>query len=134
MWSWEGNNVDGPIAGENGTLIFANNDAGNVIQFDPATDLAKVAHDNVNTAGAVSRSKNGALFVVARGHGGGIEQLEPQRRVLANTFNGEPLECIGGVINDLVADANGGVYSLRHRREGQRRLLRECERRRVPVW
>ena len=110
VWSWEGNNVDGPIAGENGTLIFANNDAGNVIQFDPATDLAKVAHDNVNTAGAVSRSKNGALFVVARGHGGGIEQLEPQRRVLANTFNGEPLECIGGVINDLVADANGGVY------------------------
>jgi sugar lactone lactonase YvrE len=30
--------------------------------------------------------------------------------MLANTFNGEPLECIGGVINDLTADANGGVY------------------------
>ena len=110
VWSWQGNNVDGPIAGENGTVLFANNDAGNVIQFDPATGLAKVAYGNINTAGAVSRSKNGALFVAERGLGGGIEQLEPQRKMLANTFNGEPLECIGGVINDLTADANGGVY------------------------
>ena len=110
VWSWQGNNVDGPIAGENGTLLFANNDASNVIQFDPATGLAKVAHGNINTAGAVSRSKNGALFVAERGLGGGIEQLEPQRRMLANTFNGEPLECVGGVINDLTADASGGVY------------------------
>jgi sugar lactone lactonase YvrE/dienelactone hydrolase len=110
VWSWQGNNADGPIAGDNGTLIFANNDAGNVIQFDPATGLAKVAHGNVNTAGAVSRSKNGALFVAERGLGGGIVQLEPQRRVLANRFNGEPLECVGGVINDLTADARGGVY------------------------
>jgi sugar lactone lactonase YvrE len=110
VWSWQGNNADGPIAGENGTLLFANNDAGNVLQFDPATRLAKIAHRNVNTAGAISRSKNGALFVATRGLGGGIEQLEPQRRVLVNTFNGEPLDCIGGVINDLTAAANGGVY------------------------
>jgi sugar lactone lactonase YvrE len=110
VWSWQGNNVDGPIAGDNGTVLFANNDAGDVIQFDPATGLAKVAYGNINTAGAVSRSKNGALFVAERGMGSGIEQLEPQRRMVANTFNGEPLECIGGVINDLTADANGGVY------------------------
>src|SRR5206468_8896338 len=110
VWSWQGNNVDGPIAGENGTMLFANNDAGDVIQFDLATGLAKVAYGNINTAGAVARSKNGALFVAERGLGGGIEQLEPQRQLLANTFNGEPLECIGGVINDLTADANGGVY------------------------
>src|SRR5499427_1645515 len=110
VWSWQGNNVDGPIAGENGTLLFANNDAGDVIQFDPATGLAKVAYSNINTAGAVSRSKNGALFVADRGLGGGIEQLEPQRKMLAKTFNGEPFECIGGVLNDLTADANGGVY------------------------
>jgi len=110
VWSWQGNNVDGPIAGENGTMLFANNDAGNVIQFDPSTGLAKVAYANINTAGAVSRSRNGALYVVERGRGAGIAQLEPQRRVLANTFNGEPLECVGGVINDLTADANGGVY------------------------
>ena len=35
VWSWEGNNVDGPIAGDNGTVLFANNDASNVMQLDP---------------------------------------------------------------------------------------------------
>ena len=30
--------------------------------------------------------------------------------MLANSFHGEPLECVGGVINDLMADARGGVY------------------------
>ena len=110
VWSWEGNNVDGPIAGENGTVLFANNDAGNVMQMDPATGLAKIVHGNINTAGAVSRSKKGALFVAERGLGSAIEQLEPQRKILANSFHGEPLECIGGVVNDLTADARGGVY------------------------
>lgn len=27
----------------------------------------------------------------------------------ASAFNGEPIECVGGVLNDLVADARGGV-------------------------
>jgi gluconolactonase len=40
----------------------------------------------------------------------GIVQLEPQRKPLASTFRGEPLDCVGGVMNDLVADARGGVY------------------------
>src|SRR5256885_2056152 len=87
VWAWQGNNVDGPIAGENGTMLFANNDAGDVMQFGPPTGLAKVAYGDINTAGAVSRSKNGALFVAVRGLGGGIEQLEPQRHLLANTFS-----------------------------------------------
>jgi sugar lactone lactonase YvrE len=37
-------------------------------------------------------------------------QLEPERKVLASSFRGEPLECIGGVLNDLTADSRGGVY------------------------
>jgi gluconolactonase len=45
-----------------------------------------------------------------RGPGSGIEQLEPQRRRFAYSFQGEPLECAGGTVNDLVADARGGVY------------------------
>jgi len=110
VWAWQGNNVDGPIAADNGTVLFANNDAGNVMQMDPATGLAKIAYRDLNTAGAVSRSKNGALFVAERGLGSGIEELEPQRKVLANSFQGEPLECVGGVVNDLIADARGGVY------------------------
>ncbi len=54
VWSWQGNNVDGPIAGDNGTVLFANNDASNVMQLDPATGLAKIVHRDTNTSGAVS--------------------------------------------------------------------------------
>jgi gluconolactonase len=110
VWSWEGNNADGPIAGDDGSLLFANNDASNVMRLDPATGLASVLFDNTNTGGAVSRSKDGALYLAVRGLGGGIEQLEPRRRMFANTFQGEPVECAGGTVNDLVADARGGVY------------------------
>jgi gluconolactonase len=110
VWAWEGNNVDGPIAGPNGTMLFANNDAGSVMQLDPATGLAKVIHDKVNTAGAVSRNTRGALFVAERGLPAGVVQLEPTRKVLARSYNGEPMECVGGVINDIAADARGGVY------------------------
>ena len=110
VWSWQGNNADGPIAGPNGTMLFANNDAGNVMQLDPTSGLARILYEDLSTAGAVSRNKNGELFVATRGIGTGIEQLEPERKVLANTFNGDPLECVGGVMNDLVAAANGGVY------------------------
>jgi gluconolactonase len=110
VWSWEGNNADGPIVGDQGTLLFANNDASNVMKLDPATGLATVVHGDTNTGGALSRSKNGALFLAARGLNTSIMQLEPTRRVFASSFRGQPLECIGGVLNDLAADSRGGVY------------------------
>lgn len=110
VWAWEGNNADGPIAGSDGSILFANNDASNVMKLDPATGLATILFDRTNTGGGLSRSKNGALFLAVRGLGGGIEQLEPKRRMFANSFQGEPLECVGGSVNDLVADARGGVY------------------------
>ena len=110
VWSWEGNNADGPIAGDNGALLFANNDASNVMKLDPATGLATVVHKDTNTGGALSRSKNGALFLAARGLHASIMQLEPARKVFASSFRGQPLECIGGVLNDLAADSRGGVY------------------------
>jgi gluconolactonase len=110
VWAWEGNNADGPIAGNDGSILFANNDAGNVMKLDPTTGLASILFDKTNTGGGLSRSKNGALFLATRGVGGGIEQLEPKRRIFANSFQGEPLECVGGTVNDLMADARGGVY------------------------
>jgi sugar lactone lactonase YvrE len=110
VWSWEGNNADGIIAGEDGTMLFANNDASNVMKMDPATGRATVVHRDTNTGGAVSRSRNGALFLVSRGLNSGVLQLEPARKVFASSFRGEPLECVGGVLNDLSADSRGGVY------------------------
>jgi sugar lactone lactonase YvrE len=55
-------------------------------------------------------NKKGALFVVERGLPTAVWQLAPKRQLLANMYDGEPLECIGGVINDLTADSKGGVY------------------------
>jgi gluconolactonase len=110
VWSWEGNNADGIIAGDAGTMLFANNDASNVMKLDPATGQATIVHRDTNTGGALSRSKNGALFLAVRGLPAGIAQLEPTRRPFATSFRGEPLDCVGGVMNDLVADARGGVY------------------------
>ena len=80
------------------------------MQLDPATGRATVLHMDTNTGGALSRSKNGALFLAVRGLGAGIVQLEPTRKPLATTFRGEPLDCVGGIVNDLAADARGGVY------------------------
>jgi sugar lactone lactonase YvrE len=110
VWQWEGNNADGIMAGDGGTMLFANNDASNVMQLDPATGLASIIHSDTNTGGAVSRSKNGALFLASRGLNAAVLQLEPERKVFASSFRGEPLECVGGVLNDLVADSRGGVY------------------------
>jgi gluconolactonase len=110
VWQWEGNNADGLIADGDGMLLFANNDASNVMRLDPATGLASIVYADTNTGGAVARGRTGALFMVARGLGGGIVQLEPRRRMFANSFNGEPLECVGGVLNDLAVDAQDGVY------------------------
>jgi gluconolactonase len=110
VWAWQGNNADGPIAGDNGSLLFANQDASNVMQLDPATSLAQIIFDDTNTGGAVSRSKTGALFLGMRGMHSGVMQLEPERKVFADTINGEPFDCTGGVVNDIAADAKGGVY------------------------
>ncbi len=110
VWSWEGNNADGIIAGDDGTMLFANNDASNVMKLDAGTGLATVIHSDTNTGGALSRSKNGALFLAARGLNGGIVQLEPERKMFASSFRGEPFECVSGVLNDLAADSRGGVY------------------------
>jgi gluconolactonase len=110
VWAWQGNNADGPIAGDNGSLLFANQDASNVMQLDPSTSLASIIHADTNTGGAVSRSKNGALFLAMRGLGSGVMQLEPERKVFANTLDGESFDCAGGVVNDISADAKGGVY------------------------
>lgn len=110
VWAWQGNNADGPIAGDNGTMLMANQDAGNVMELNPATSLARIVYDDTNTGGAVSRSKSGALFLGMRGLGSGVLQLEPERRVFANTMDGESFDCAGGVVNDIAAAENGSVY------------------------
>src|SRR6476646_4704791 len=88
QWQQAGNNGDGIIGLNDGTLLLAQNDSSAVLKLD----------------------KNGDLFIVERGLNARIEQLAPKRRILTDKYNGDPIDCIGGVINDLTADSKGGVY------------------------
>jgi gluconolactonase len=48
--------------------------------------------------------------VTSRGLRTAITQLAPRRQVVADRYQGEPLDCAGGTPNDLTADGRGGVY------------------------
>ena len=109
VWQTEGNNADGVIASDDGGLLIAQNDNGVVLKLD-AKGQVSVVYRDTNTGGALTMSSKGALFVASRGIGTAVLQLAPQRRVFANSYRGEPLECLGGVLNDVTADSKGGVY------------------------
>jgi gluconolactonase len=50
------------------------------------------------------------MFVANRGLNPSIEQLTPVRKTFASRYNDDPMDCIGGVLNDIAADSKGGVY------------------------
>ncbi len=109
VWSVDGNNADGIIATPDGGLMIAQNNNSAVIGLDPS-GKATVLFQNTNTGGALSMSRSGALFIVERGLYPSIWQLRPQRKLLADKYLGDPLDCLRTVINDLTADHRGGVY------------------------
>ena len=108
LWSVDGNNADGIVATPQGLLIAQNSNSA-VIELD-AGGKTTVLFKDTNTGGALSLSKKGALFIVQRGLYPSIWQLRPQRKLLADKFMGDPLDCLRTVINDLTADSRGGVY------------------------
>jgi gluconolactonase len=109
IYQTTGNNGDGPIAADDGALLIAQNDNGVVLKVDVKGQTSPVYRDT-NTGGSLAMSTKGALFVASRGINNSILQLAPQRRVFVNSYRGDPLECLGGVINDMTADSRGGVY------------------------
>ena len=109
VYKTTGNNADGIIADQDGGLLLAQNDNGVVLKLD-RNHQPSVAYRDTNTGGALSRGPKGALFIASRGIGTAVLQLAPERRVFASSYQGDPLECLGGVLNDLSADSRGGVY------------------------
>jgi sugar lactone lactonase YvrE len=109
VWEVDGNNADGIIATKDGGILLAQNDNSNVVKLDK-DGKTSIAYMDLNTSGALAMNSKGALFVNNRGLNESIEQLAPQRKTLANKYNGDPIDCIGGVLNDLTADSKGGVY------------------------
>jgi gluconolactonase len=109
LWQEVGNNGDGIVGTDDGALLVAQNDNSKVVKLD-SNGKPSVAYSDTHTGGALSMSKKKTLFIVERGLRANVTQLAPQRKVLADMYQGEPLDCIGGVINDLTADSKGGVY------------------------
>ena len=109
VWQQAGNNGDGIVGTEDGGLLLAQNDSSRVVKLDQNGNPS-VAYSDTHTGGALSMSSKGDLFIVERGLRMKVEQLAPQRKLLADSFQGEPLDCLGGVINDVTADGRGGVY------------------------
>nr|AQQ75178.1 hypothetical protein [uncultured bacterium] len=70
-----------------------------------------MVYSNTHTGGSLSFNRKGDLFIVERGLRTAITRLAPRRGVLANRYNGDPLDCATGPNpNDLTADSSGGVY------------------------
>ncbi|MBI4265252.1 MAG: SMP-30/gluconolactonase/LRE family protein [Acidobacteria bacterium] len=108
LWTDTGNNADSPIGVEDGVLV-AQNDKSQILKIGLDGKVELVATDTY-TGGALAMTRDGRLFVGERALNRGIWQVSP-RRLFTNTKDGEPLECLGqGVLNDMVADANGGMY------------------------
>ena len=110
LWEASGNNADGILADKNGDLLIAQNHNSAVVKLTESGQASTVYRDT-HTGGALSMNKKGELFIVERGLHANVSQLTPTRRILADKMpNGDPLDCLGGVINDLTADSHGGVY------------------------
>lgn len=109
IWEVDGNNADGIIATNDGGLLIAQNDNSDVVKLDP-NGKASVAYMGTNTGGSLAMNSKGVLFVANRGLNPSIEELAPKRKTLANRYKDDPMDCIGGVLNDIAANSKGGVY------------------------
>jgi gluconolactonase len=109
IWEEPGNNADGLAATKDGGLLLAQNDKSDVVKLD-RNGKATIVYRDTNTGGALSFNAKGELFIAERALNPAVWQLEPKRRMFANTYHGDPLDCVGGVLNDIAADRKGGVY------------------------
>jgi gluconolactonase len=109
LWQEAGNNGDGIVGTRDGGLLIAQNDKSDVVKLDKDGNPS-VVYTDTHTGGSLSINAKGAVFIVARGLHPAIWELSPHRRLLADKFQGDTLDCIGGVLNDLSTDRKGGAY------------------------
>ena len=110
LWEDQGNNADGIVGMDDGSLLLAQNDKSDVVKIDK-NGKASVVYTDTYTGGALAGNKKGQLFIAERAFHPAIWLLQPQRKLFVNMYNGDYLDCVGpGVLNDLVADSKGGLY------------------------
>ena len=110
VWEDVGNNADGPVGMDDGSLWLAQNDKSTVVRIDK-DGKASVVYTDTYTGGSIAANRRGQVFIAERALGQAIWLLRPERKLFANMIRGEPFECqTAGVLNDMTADSKGGVY------------------------
>ena len=109
LWQEAGNNGDGIVGTGDGGVLIAQNDNSKVVKLDKDGRTSDL-YEDTHTGGSLSINSQGAMFLVERGLRVGIAQLAPRRAMLADSYQGDALDCVGGNPNDLSADSKGGVY------------------------
>ncbi len=110
IWVHNGNNADGIVGQPDGSILAAQNDESDVVRITPDGQTTLVYRDT-NTGGSLSMNKQGELFIVERALIPSVWELAPQRKMLADSYQGEPLECAGrGALDSPAALHTGGVY------------------------
>lgn len=100
---------DGFVAFDDGSVWLAIVNKSEVLKVDQR-GTASVLYTDTYTGGALAANAHGQVFIAERALGNAVWMLRPRRRLLANTYHGEPFDCVGRFINDIVADGKGGVY------------------------
>ncbi len=116
--AWQGtNNADGIVGTSDGGLLFAQEQPNRISKLDRNNGVSIFLQDTHGT-GAIAIDSKGRILAVERTctdpgkqpaqctEPTAVSVLAPERRVLADSFEGKPL----GRLNDLVADRRGGVY------------------------
>lgn len=117
---WQGtDNADGLVGTSDGGILFAQEQPRRVSKLN-RNDRPSVLLTNTHGAGSVAIDARGRILAVERtctdpgrpasappcAEPTAVSLLTPERKVLADSFDGKPL----GRLNDLVADRKGGVY------------------------
>ncbi len=122
VWTraWQGtDNADGLVGSDDGGLLFAQEQPNQISKLD-VNDRVSVFLRDTHGAGALSIAPGGRVLAVERtctdpGRNAAagpctdptvVGILAPERRTIADSFDGMPL----GRLNDLVADRKGGAY------------------------
>src|SRR5215470_16871236 len=104
---WAGLNAgDGLIADPNGTLLLPEQGEANTIsRVDKNAKVTPYLNDT-NEAGGVAIDAKGRVIDIERHAPSRIRLLVPERKVLADSFEGKPFQRL----SDIVADRKGGVW------------------------
>src|SRR5262249_39840244 len=112
VWKGRGNNADGPVATPDGGMLFAQNTDSKIMKLDKDGKVS-FPYENTRTSGSVSINKKGTVYVLERALPQDVLEVAPKRQIHADKYMGEPLDCAGGLVNDMTTDSKGGVYFTR---------------------